>query len=81
MNDVHEKERNIHFVKFFIELIELGRLCHLIFVHEEGWLDFLVLFRSEIIQAIRNESLIKINAIVCEVVTSMTSNFGSYATK
>jgi len=72
---------NIHFVKFLVELVKLGGLAHLFFIHEKRRLNLLVSAFPKEIESIRNQCLIKVNAVINQVVPSVTRNFGPFNRK
>ena len=65
-------------VKLIVELLKLGSFRHNFFIHHERRLNLLVSTLSQKVKAVRDESLIKIDTIVSEEVTSMTANFCAY---
>lgn len=69
----------MNLVELFVKLIELGSFGHYVLVHEEGRLDLLVTFFTQKVEAIGDEGLIKINAVVCEEIATVSRDFCAYA--
>jgi len=67
-----------HFVEFLVELVKLCRFRHLILVHHEWWLDFLVSLFSEEVKTVGNQRLVEVDAVICQKITPMTCDFGTY---
>ena len=64
-----------HLVELFVEVRQLGRLCHLVLVHHERWLESLVASLTKELESVGDKSLIEIDAIVGQEVTPVTSDF------
>ena len=64
-------------VELLVELVQLRRLGHLVLVHEEWWLDLFVVFLAQKVQGICDQSLVEIDTIVGEIVSSVTSHLGT----
>ena len=82
--DVIEKDWNVqsimHLVELFVKLIELCRLRHDVLVHQERWLDFSVSPLAQKVEPVRDESLIEVDTIIREEVSTMARDLGTCKT-
>lgn len=62
----------MHLVELFIKLIELCGLRHDVLVHHERRLDFSVSPLAQEVEPVRDESLIEVDTIIREEVSTMT---------
>jgi hypothetical protein len=51
-------------VQFLVELVELGRFGHDIFVHEKWGLNLLIFSLPQKIKTVRNQGLIEIDSVI-----------------
>ena len=65
----------MHLVELFIELIELCGLRHDVLVHHEWRLDFSVSPLAQKVEPVRDKSLIEVDTIIREEVSTMTRYF------
>lgn len=79
--DVIEKHWNVqsmmHLVELFVKLIELRRLRHDVLVHQEWRLDFFVSPLAQQVEPVRDESLIEVDTIIREEVSTMARDLGT----
>jgi hypothetical protein len=66
----------MHLVELFVKLIELRGLRHDVLVHHERRLDFSVSPLVQEVEPVRNESLIEVDTIIREEVSTMTGDLG-----
>jgi hypothetical protein len=64
-------------VQLVVELVELGRLRHLVLVHEERRHDLLVAALAEEVEAVRDERLVEVDAVVREEVPAVAGDLRS----
>lgn len=67
--------RNEYFVQLLVKVLELGRLGHDVFVHEEGRLNGCIVALGEEIESVLDEGEIQSDTIVCEKVSSVADDF------
>lgn len=67
----------MHLVELFVKLIELRRLRHDVLVHQEWRLDFFVFPLAQKVEPVRDESLIEVDTIICEEVSTMARDLGT----
>ena len=70
----------MHLVELFVELVELRRLRHDVLVHQEWRLDFLVFPLAQKVEPVRDESLIEVDTIIREEVSTMARDLGTCTT-
>jgi hypothetical protein len=56
----------------------LSGFCHDVFINDEWRLDFLVSSFAEEVEGMGDQSLIKIDTIICEEVATVTCNLGPW---
>ena len=69
-----------HLVELFVKLIELRRLRHHVLVHQEWRLDLSVSPLAQKVEPVRDESLIEVDTIIREEVSTMTRDLGTCKT-
>lgn len=67
-----------HLVQLLIKLIQLRRLRHRILVHHERRLNLLVPAFPQKVEPVRDERLVEVDAVVGEVVSSVTRDLGAW---
>ena len=67
----------MHLVELFVKLIELRRLRHDVLVHQEWRLDFFVFPLAQKVEPVRDESLIEVDTIIREEVSTMARDLGT----
>jgi len=66
-----------HLVKLLVKLIELRRLRHDVLVHQEWRLYFFVSPLAQQVEPVRDESLIKVDTITREEVSTVARDLGT----
>jgi hypothetical protein len=66
-----------HFVKFLVELRELGSLCHHVLLHEKWCHELLVASGAKESKTIVNEGKVEIDSCVCQEISTVTGNSGT----
>ena len=65
----------MYLVKLFVELVKLRSLGHHVLVHEEGRLDLLVVSFTQKVETIGDESLVKVDTVICEEISTVAGDF------
>lgn len=63
-----------HFVELLVELIELRRLGHDVFVHEEWRLDLLVASFPQEVEGVCDQCLVQVDTVIRQEIASVTSD-------